>query len=126
MLILGVDVSKDRLALALWREGTAEALEAVPNSLTGWEQLTHALVGRVSSEALPQLEVVLEPTGGYELAFALWAFQRGWPVHRPHPARVREWARRKASARQDGPAGCPGVGALWSQPIPARLSAAAQ
>ncbi len=37
---------------------------------------------------------MLEPTGGDELAFALWARQQpGWQVHRPNPARVRAWAR---------------------------------
>ena len=40
--------------------------------------------------------MVLEPPGGYELAFALWARQLpGWQVHRPNPARVRAWTRRQ-------------------------------
>jgi transposase len=49
---------------------------------------------------------VLEPTGGYELAFALWARQQpGWQVYRPKAVRVRAWARsqglRAKTDRQD-------------------------
>ena len=71
MLTVGIDVSKDTLALALWQEGTAQVLDPVPNTPTGWEQMRAALARQVPAERLASLEVVLEPTGGYELAFAL-------------------------------------------------------
>lgn len=129
MVILGVDVSKETLALALWQEGTAEVLEPVPNRLAGWEQMARTLEGRLSAEALAGLEVVLEPTGGYELALAVWAFQRGWQVHQPNPARVREWARsqgrRAKTDRQDALVlaryGAERSLPLW-QPLPSAVS----
>lgn len=104
-MTLGIDVSQATLALALWQESTAQTLEPVPNTPPGWEQLLYMLAARVPAEALERLEVVLEPTGGYELGVALWAHQRGWRVHRPNPARVRQWARsqgrRAKTDRQD-------------------------
>lgn len=93
MVILGVDVSKETLALALWREGAVEVVDPVPNRPSGWEQMEQTLSGRLGAEALTALEVVLEPSGGYELALAVWASQRGWKVHQPNPAHVRAWAR---------------------------------
>lgn len=105
MVTLGIDVSKETLALALWQEGAAEMLDPVLNTPGGWEQLVSALATRLSAEALARLEVVLEPTGGYELGLACWAHQRGWQVHRPNPRQVREWARsqgrRAKTDRQD-------------------------
>jgi len=61
--------------------------------------------GRSGASGEP-IAIVLEPTGGYELAFALWARQQpGWQAHRPNPARVRAWARsqggRAKTDRQD-------------------------
>jgi len=129
MAILGVDVSQATLALALWQEGTAEVLSPVPNRPQGWTQLRSALAARLPAEALASLEVVLEPTGGYELALALWAYQQGWRVHRPNPARVREWARsqgrRAKTDRQDALVlaryGAERQLPLW-QPLPSEVS----
>lgn len=101
----------------------------MPNRPAGWEQLERALRGRLSAEALATLEVVLEPTGGYELALALWASQRGWKVHQPNPARVREWARsqgrRAKTDRQDALVlaqyGAGRALPVW-QPLPSEVS----
>lgn len=129
MLTVGIDVSKDTLALALWWEGTAQVLDSVPNTPMGWEQLADALAGRGAAQALSQVDVVLEPTGGYELAVALWAYQRGWRVHRPNPRQVRAWARsqgrRAKTDRQDAVVlACYGAQRplpLW-QPLPSEVS----
>src|SRR5262249_27120896 len=69
-------------------------------------QAPRASTGPVTDADAELVALVLEPTGGYELAFALWARQQdGWQVHRPNPARVRAWARsqglRAKTDRQD-------------------------
>src|SRR5262249_14460225 len=79
-----------------------------------------------------RVALVLEPTGGYELAFALWARQQpGWQVHRPNPARVRAWARsqgwRAKTDRQDAlllaRVGASAQPALWVwQPLASEVS----
>ncbi len=81
--------------------------------MAGWVALRDAVAeqqaptaGTSPSTDGEVVALVLEPTGGYELAFALWARQQlGWQVHRPNPARVRDWARsqglRAKTDRQD-------------------------
>src|SRR6185437_3459968 len=71
MVTLGIDVSKDTLALALWREGTVQVLDPVPNTPKGWEQLVGALAKQVSAAALIRLDVVLARYGA-ERPLALW------------------------------------------------------
>ncbi len=129
MVTVGIDVSKDTLALALWQEGATQVLDPVPNTLAGWEQMVGLLAARLPTEALARLDVVLEPSGGYELALAVWAHQRNWQVHRPNPRQVREWARsqgrRAKTDRQDALVlaryGAERSLPLW-QPLPSEVS----
>jgi transposase len=118
MVTVGVDIAKATLEAAAWHEGQAVRLGTFPQTVAGWEALREA-VGRLAvvpagrrdgprpgGAARERVALVLEPTGGYELAFALWARQLpGWQVHRPNPARVRAWARsqglRAKTDRQD-------------------------
>lgn len=111
MLTVGVDVAKATLEAAVWQEGHAVQLGSFAQTLAGWVALREAVATVQAATVLPRsahepVAVVLEPTGGYELAFALWARQQpGWQVHRPNPARVRAWARsqglRAKTDRQD-------------------------
>ena len=87
---------------------TADGWVAVRNALTALQSSARAVADAGQGGERPTVEpgagaepiaepiaIVLEPTGGYALAFALWARQQpGWQAHRPHPARVRAWARR--------------------------------
>src|SRR5260221_3720055 len=113
----GVDIAKATLEATAWREGRAVRLGTLAQTADGWVALRDAVVGLQGSPAVsagrgPEdadrepVALVREPTGGYELAFALWARrQPGWQVHRPNPARVRAWARsqglRAKTDRQD-------------------------
>src|SRR5215472_4744629 len=109
--VVGVDVAKAALEAAAWQEGHAVRLGTCAQTLAGWVALREAVAARETATAShgPAREpvaIVLEPTGGYALAFALWARQQsGWQVHRPNPARVRAWARsqglRAKTDRQD-------------------------
>lgn len=73
-------------------------LGSFEQTVAGWVRLRDAVAARQASRADAatdgeRVALVLEPTGGYELAFALRARQQsGWQVHRPNPARVRAWA----------------------------------
>lgn len=82
---VGIDVSKDRLDVAILPHG--EVLD-VPNNETG-----HArLVARLASE--PTLvRVVLEATGGYERQAAQALFRAGLPVVIVNPRQARDYAR---------------------------------
>jgi transposase len=111
MTTVGVDVAKATLEAALWQEGRAIRLGTFEQTAAGWGALRDAVRDTIAAQprVVPDQEavaIVLEPTGGYELAFALWARQQsGWQVHRPNPARVRAWARsqglRAKTDRQD-------------------------
>jgi transposase len=114
MLTIGVDIAKATLEAAAWHAGQARRLGSFEQTPAGWTALRDA-IAQLEASAHPEppegaeresVAIVLEPTGGYELAFALWARQQsGWLVYRPHPARVRAWARsqglRAKTDRQD-------------------------
>jgi transposase len=125
MLSVGVDVAKATLEVAVWNGGHAVRLGTFNQTADGWVALRDALTA-LQRAALAEADagqggerptvepgtgaepiaIVLEPTGGSELAFARWARQQpGWQVHRPNPARVRAWARsqggRAKTDRQD-------------------------
>lgn len=110
MLTIGIDVAKASVEAAVWDEPRQRgiALGGFANAEPGWEALmaaAHAALGVAAAHAAP-IQVVLEPTGGYELGLALWAHaQPGWQVLRPNPRHVREWARsqgrRAKTDRQD-------------------------
>jgi transposase len=99
MVNLGVDVGKATLVAATWQEGRGTVLGDFPNTLAGFTALA-----AVVPPGQP-VQLVIEPTGGYELALAAWAAQQGWTVCRPNPRQVRDWAkgrgRRAKTDRQD-------------------------
>lgn len=117
MLTVGVDSAKATLEATAWQQGRAVRLGTFAQTADGWAAVRDAVVrlqrpptgcagrGAADTDQEP-VALVLEPTGGYELAFALWARrQPGWQVHRPNPARVRAWAHsqglRAKTDRQD-------------------------
>lgn len=81
---VGIDVSKATLDVAV---GQAGKIWSVKNNAKGIE----ALVVRLG-ELTPSL-VVLESTGGYELAAAKAQYMAGLPVAVVNPGRVREFAK---------------------------------
>jgi transposase len=121
MMTVGVAVAKATPAVAVWHAGHAVRLGTFDQTVDGWVALRTALIAQQTPApddppdgrppGIPDacgepIAIVLEPTGGDELAFALWARQQpSWQVHRPNPARVRAWARsqsgRAKTDRQD-------------------------
>lgn len=85
--VVGVDVGKTELVAALWADGQGRVVGTYANTPEGFAALA-AAVGSPTPDGM-----VIEPTGGYELALAAWAAARGWTVYRPNPRHVRDWAR---------------------------------
>ena len=100
---VGVDIAKATFTAALWQAEHVEELGTFPNTADGYGALQQALARRPAAPAAVQLTV--EPTGGYELGLAHWAYAQGWRVSCPNPRQVREWAaglgRRAKTDRQD-------------------------
>jgi transposase len=104
---VGVDVARQTVEAALWLPGAAqgEAAGQFANDDQGFE----ALAAQVQRLAAPHdgatVQVVMEPTGGYELALRVFAYQQGWLVSLPNPKTVRQWGqgmgRRAKTDRQD-------------------------
>jgi transposase len=83
---VGIDVSKDRLDVAVL--GETKSL-AVANDKRGITKLVKEM------QALRPGLIVVEATGGYEEAIVLALFEAGLPVALVSPQRVRQYARAK-------------------------------
>jgi transposase len=86
--VLGVDVGHTALVAAVWADGQEQVLGTFANTPAGFAALEQAV-------GSPPDRMVIEPTGGYALALAAWAVERGWVVCRPNPRQVRDWAKRQ-------------------------------
>jgi len=83
---VGIDVSKDRLDLAVL-EG--RRMEQYSNTAGGIKKLVEKMM-----ELMPRL-IVVEVTGGYERAVVYALFEAGLPVSRVSGYRARQYARAK-------------------------------
>ena len=83
-LHVGIDVAKDRLDVAILETGE---LFAVDNDEAGYA----TLVERLSDRAIAAIG--LEASGGYERAVLKALWQKGLPVRRINPHRLRQFAR---------------------------------
>ena len=83
---VGIDVSKDRLDVAMW--GEKKCLVAA-NNKRGITKLVKQML------SLRPALVVVEATGGYEEGVVLAMFEAGIPVALVSPQRVRQYARAK-------------------------------
>jgi transposase len=91
---VGIDVSKDRLDVAVLGE---KAIVQVPNTKGGVTKLTKQM------RALNPMLIVVEATGGYEEAVVQGLCAAGLPVALVSPQRVRQYAKaRGILAKTDG------------------------
>ena len=98
-LTLGIDVAARSFTAATWHAGAGQVLGTFPNTHEGFAQLAALPV----VVAAPTIHLVLEPTGGYELALAHFALAQGWQVSLPNPKQVRDFAKgRGRRAKTDG------------------------
>jgi transposase len=91
---VGIDVSKDRLDLAVLEE---KRLEQHTNTTGGVKRLVDAM-----KELMPAL-IVVEVTGGYERAVVQALFEAGLPVARVSGYRARQYARAKGQLAKTDP-----------------------
>lgn len=90
-LWVGADIAKANFVVEVAGEQEA-ALGTFSNQVSGFAQLEQAIAeldGGMSSE----IHLIVEPTGGYELALVAFAYERGWQVSLPNPKQVRDWAK---------------------------------
>jgi len=92
-LASGVDMSKVSFVGAIWVEGRALALGQFANEASGFQALQQALQHQQVEQGASEIHMVVEPTGGYELALVAFAYEQGWLVSLPNPRQVRAWAR---------------------------------
>ncbi len=93
VLIAGVDMAKATFAAACWIDGTVRPLGSYANTQAGFLAFAAALAPSIPAGAPATVELVVEPTGGYELPLARFALEHGWRVSMPNPKHVRDWAR---------------------------------
>ena len=91
-LYVGADIAQGKFDAAVWQGATGTALKAFSNDRSGFEQLA-ARLAAVAPAHDTQIVLVLEPTGGYELAVVAFAYDHGWQVCLPNPKQVRDFAK---------------------------------
>jgi transposase len=92
-LASGVDMSKASFVGAVWVGGQAHALGKFENTPSGFAALQQVLQREQAAQGAREIHLVVEPTGGYELALVAFAYAQGWLVSLPNPRQVREWAK---------------------------------
>jgi transposase len=88
---LGADMAKANLMAEVVVEREV-ALGEFANEATGFAALAER-VAAVKPAADAVVHLVVEPTGGYELALVAFAYEQGWQVSLPNPKQVRDWAK---------------------------------
>jgi transposase len=106
-LYVGSDVAKATVEAAVW--GVAEwhgvGLGEWGNEAAGYEWLKEAVEQERQRRGADGVQLVVEPTGGYELGLVAFAREQGWLVSLPNPKVVRDYGKsigqRAKTDRQD-------------------------
>lgn len=89
-ITIGCDIAKDRFDAALWLD-QGYPLGTFQNNHGGFKKLK-AAVAQFNKKG-ESILLVVEPTGGYELAMVEFGRNAGWPVALPNPKQARDWAK---------------------------------
>lgn len=94
ILYLGVDIAKEALdaAVCLLGESGGMTIGRFDNKTSGFGMLARKVNRLRKKQKAEEVHLVVEPTGGYELALVAYAYERGWAVSLPNPKKVRDWA----------------------------------
>lgn len=89
----GIDVSKSKLDCAWLRDPETGKLKtkALPNNIKGFGQLTDWLI-KQAGEQPSEIHIVMEATGVYHEALALYLFEQGFRVSVANPLHVKRFA----------------------------------
>lgn len=94
ILYVGVDIAKDTFDAAVCMVDRTEGLSIgqfanTDKGLGEWARKVNRLRKKYKAEGV---QVITEPTGGYELSLVAYAHEKAWPVSLPNPKTVRDWA----------------------------------
>ena len=92
-LYVGVDMAKASFTVAVLGPAGEADWGEFANTPAGFEQWRARVSAAVADQGVLAVVVILEPTGGYELALAGFAAEQSWVVSRPNAARVHDWAK---------------------------------
>jgi transposase len=88
---LGADIAKANFVAELIAQEEV-ALGEFGNDAQGFAALAERITA-FKAQADTVIHLVVEPTGGYELALVAFAYEQGWLVSLPNPKQVRDWAK---------------------------------
>ena len=91
MMILGIDIAKDKFDVALYKGKELIATGQFDNTLAGFKKLSKWL----RNKAADQVWACMEATGRYGDALALYLHQAGHQVSMVNPARIKKYAESK-------------------------------
>ena len=93
-LIIGVDVSKDKLDAALICESAKQSIDlgTFTNNIKGYKKLAKKIEIETKKIEIESIRLIVEPSGGYEQPVARFAIKREWIVHIVNAFKVRKWA----------------------------------
>jgi transposase len=95
-LYLGIDVSKATLDVAVaWSVQERSGLGRFENHAGGFACLATEVAALCQGKTAVTVQVVVEPTGGYECALLLFSYAQNWQVTLVNPLQVRRWAQGK-------------------------------
>lgn len=91
MMILGIDIAKDKFDVALHQDGQLIASGQFDNTPTGFKKLSTWLKNKTAQSVW----ACLEATGRYGDALALYLYEQGYRVSMVNPARIKKYAESK-------------------------------
>lgn len=89
---VGVDIAKATFVMAAWCGSSVVEVGTFANTPQGFSA-ARARLQTLQPAYAETLQLVVEPTGGYEWALVAFAYEQGWQVTVVNPKQVREWAR---------------------------------
>ncbi len=89
---VAADIAKSSFDGAYWADRSLN-LGKYPNQAEGYEAFGQAVERQRAEQGAEQVHLVLEPTSGYELGLALYAYAQGWLVSKPDPWKLHQWAK---------------------------------
>lgn len=92
-IVFGIDIAQATFAVATWQEERGRYYGELANGPDGFEKLADWVRKEQGQAPAESVHLILEPTGGYELALASFALEQGWRVSLPNPRNVRDWAK---------------------------------
>ena len=91
-LYIAADISQASFVGAVWHAGKAQPLGQYANDEAGFAAFAAQVAHVRQTSQATTVHLILEPTGGYELKLALFAYGTGWLVSKPNPRQLRQWA----------------------------------